>query len=578
MIRRSFNLAALVTAFASQAPAQEPVRYTVRVDDPSPRLYHVQVEAPAQGDTTYLSLPAWTPGHYKIENYARYVHNFKASDGQRPLRWDKLDKDTWRIESRGAATVRASFDYPADTVGLSFSLLRDDFGYFNGTNLFLYPETGVGYDFPAEVKLELPEGWKVATELEETADPFVFRATDYHQLVDNPTFIGHYAIDSVQVNGVWTRLAVYPAPYLRNPAREMALDALRRIAATIHGMFGGEPPYDRYTTFVYLDDGGFMFLAGLEHAESQLDVMPAMIFEQPRFSFRPYLFALLAHEYFHAWNVKRLRPAGLWPYEYDREQPTPLLWVAEGITDYYANVVLVRSELWTPDLFWLRIRETIQSVETEPAHVAVEDASLEAWIEPTFIDPYIYYDKGGLLGLLLDIKIRHATGNASSLDDVMTRLYRERYSKGSGFTTADFLAFVGEYVGADAAREFYERYVDGRQPLPYRETLALAGMQFDQDTIVEPFFGADAGVLPGDELLAVGTIDVLNERWGLDFVREYAGSEGATLEVLIRRAGKDVVGETTVRTRTRYDFRLQPVGQPSEDQHAIRKGIESGSR
>ncbi|HSG80668.1 MAG TPA: hypothetical protein VLC48_00340, partial [Gemmatimonadota bacterium] len=400
MIWRSFLTAVLVTAFASRAPAQEPVRYAVRVDDPTLKIYHVRVEVPAQGDTTYLSLPAWTPGHYKIENYVRYVRNFAASDGRLPLRWDKLDKDTWRIASGGAATVQVSFDYAADTLGLSFSLLRDDFGFFNGTNLFPYPEMDAGYDFPAELTLELPDGWRVATELEETADPFVFRARDYHQLVDNPTFIGHFAIDSVQVDGVWTRLAVYPAPYLRNPAREMALDALRKIAATIHGMFGGPPPYDRYTTLVYLDVGDFMFLAGLEHAESQLDVMPAVIFEQPRFSFSSYLFSLLAHEYYHAWNVKRVRPAGLWPYEYDREQFTPLLWVAEGITDYYGNVVLVRSELWTPDLFWLKVREAIQNVETEPAHAAVEDASLEAWIEPTFIDPYIYYDQGGLLGLL----------------------------------------------------------------------------------------------------------------------------------------------------------------------------------
>jgi predicted metalloprotease with PDZ domain len=591
-------VALLLMAMAAEASGQETVRYLVRVDDPASKLYHVEAELAARGDTTYVSLPAWTPGHYKLENYARYVRHFEATDGARPLRWDKLDKDTWRIVSAGASTVQVSFDFPADTVELSMSLLRDDFGFFNGTNLFVYPEGAAGYEFPAEVRLELPDGWKVATELQETDDPFVFRASDYHELVDNPTFIGHFAIDSVEVDGSWSRLAVYPAPYMRNPAREMALEALGVIAATIHGMFPGRPPYDRYTTLIYLDNDGFLFLAGLEHADSHLDLMPAAIFEQPRFTFRQYLFSLLAHEYYHAWNVKRIRPLGLWPYAYDREQETALLWVSEGITDYYGNLILVRSGLWSVDLFWAMVREAIQRVEEQPVHEAVEDASINTWIEPTFVDPYLYYDQGGLLGLLLDIRIRQATDNQQSLDDVMARLYSERYLEGRGFTTDDVLGYIGEYIGEQAAGKFYERYVDGREPLPYKETLALAGMRYDQDTIIEPFFGvqigpdrerrlivrqvvpgsaaAVAGLQVGDELLAVGSVDVVDDEWGDDFVEAYASSIGGPLAVLYRRDGEEVVAETRVQTRTRYNYSLRPFAEPSEAQQAIKRGIEKG--
>ena len=597
-MRRFGFVTLLLLGFLTEAGGQEAVRYLVRVEDPGSKLYHVEAKLSPRGDTTYVSLPAWTPGHYKLENYARYVRNFEVTDGERPLRWDKFDKDTWRIVTAGASTVKVSFDFPADTVELSLSLLRDDFGFFNGTNLFVYPESEAAYEFPAEVRLELPSGWKVATELQETDDPFVFRASDYHELVDNPTFIGHFAIDSVEVNGIWSRLAVYPAPYMRNPAREMALEALGVIAETIHGMFPGGPPYDRYTTLIYLDNDGFMFLAGLEHANSHLDLMPAAIFEQPRFTFRQYLFALLAHEYYHAWNVKRIRPLGLWPYDYDREQPTPLLWVSEGITDYYGDLILVRSGLWSRDLFWAMVREAIQSVEEQPVHEAVEDASVSTWIEPTFVDQYIYYDQGGLLGLLLDIRIRHATANRNSLDDVMARLYSERYLEGRGFTTGDFLGYVGEYIGEEAVREFYEKYVDGREPLPYRETLALVGMRYDQDTIIEPFFGvqvspdrerrlivrrvvpssaaADAGLHLGDELLAVGSVDVVDDEWGDEFVEAYAGSIGEPLKVLYRRDGEDVVAETWVQTRTRYNYSLRPFAEPTEAQLAIKRGIEKG--
>jgi predicted metalloprotease with PDZ domain len=599
ILSRACLMLVALTVAATGARAQAPVRYLVRVADPGSPVYHVEVELPARGDTTYVSLPAWTPGHYKLENYARYVRGFAARAGGRALRWDKADQDTWRIVSAGVTRVTVSFEYPGDTVEVSHSLLHDGFGFFNGTNLFIYPETGL--DFPAELRFELPAGWKVATELAETAEPFIYRARDYHELVDNPTFVGRFAMDSVMVDGVWVRLAVYPEEYFVDPARRLALDALQKIAAAAMALFDGPPPpppFDRYTVFLYLDDEGYPYISGLEHAESQLDIMPAAIFEEPRLGFRPYLYELLAHELYHAWNVKRIRPAELWPYAYDREQPTPLLWVAEGITEYYGNVLLARAVLWSDELFWAAVRDAIESVESQPAHEAVEDASLNAWIEPTFVDQYLYYDQGALLGLLLDIRIRDATANAQSLDDVMRRLYRERYLQGRGFSTQDLLGYVGELMGRDSARAFFSAYVDGREPLPLRETLARAGMTYVQDTIAEPFLGvqvaadrerrmivravvpgsaaAAAGLRNGDELLRVGTVEVSDEDWGEEFQRAYADSLGGPLALVYKRGGARTSATTTVRARTRYEFRLFPAEGADERQVAIRRGIAGG--
>lgn len=599
-IRSSMIIIAAALVFSglvTQASmAKDPVRYTVRVEEPSSGIYKVAAEFPATGDDTYLSLPSWTPGHYTLENYARHVGRFEAVDAEdgRALRWDKTDADSWRVVSSGTSRIRVSFEFSADTLNLSGSLLHDDFGFFNGTNLFLYPETG--YDFESEVTFELPEGWLIATELQETKLPNVYTAIDYHELVDNPTFLGHFAIDSTLADGIWVRLAVYPGSYMREPARTMALDALEKIAESLHELFG-DPPYDRYTTLIYLAEG-IPYLAGLEHSNSHFDVLPTVAFEQPRLLFTGFIYRLLSHEYYHAWNVKRIRPAGMWPYAYDRQQFTPLLWVSEGITDYYAQLILVRTGIWPGALLWRSFEDAIGNVESQPVHEAVEDASLNTWIDPTFIPQDYYYDKGALLGLLLDIRIRDATDNRHSLDDVMARLYREHFLEGSGFTTEDFIGYVAEYVGEEASWSFYRDYVDGRRPLPFQQTLALAGLRFESDTITEPFLGvavtatrdggtrittvqpgsaaARAGLQPGDILESVGEVAVTDEDWGSQFREVYTGAEGMRVPVKYERDGQPESSWTTIGSRTRYVHRIQPERGASPGQLRIREGLLTG--
>jgi len=460
--------------------------------------------------------------------------------------------------------------------------VKRDFGFFNGTNFFIYVEGH--YDYAARVRFDLPEGWRVASELAEGDSPGLYVADDYHELVDNPTFLGHFAMDSVMVDSRWIRMAVYPARYFEDEpggARELALGALAKIARSAHGLFG-EPPYDRYTTLVYLEESALTFAGGLEHANSHLDILPAATFEYPTFTFRQFFYRLLSHEYYHAWNVKRIRPAELWPYEYDRRQTTPLLWVAEGITDYYAHVILTRTGLWGENEFLRAVREWIVSVEGEvegqSERQAVEDASVNTWIDPRFADRYLYYDKGALLGLLLDIRIREATDDVYSLDDVMRTLYREHYLEGRGFDTADFLGYVGEYIGEDAALAFYRSYVDGREPLPYREVLSAAALDFHVDTIVEPFLGvrvipdregrmlvrevvpgsaaARAGLRVRDHLRSVGSLEVEAQDWGSDFKRIYADSLGVPLRIVYARGGRKIEREVSVRSQTRYDYVL----------------------
>jgi predicted metalloprotease with PDZ domain len=578
-------------ATAAPARAQEAVRYLVRVDDPASRLVHVEAEIPSAGGQTLVSLPAWSPGHYEIQDYAHYVQSFAAQDAAgQSLRWEKVDKDTWRVASPAAGTVRLLYDVRADTVNLSGSLLKDDFGLLNFTNLFVYPEER--YDFASTVRL-LPAGWRIATELEDGGAPATFSADNYDELVDAPTFIGHFGIDSLQADGVWIRLAMYPADRIESEFGQQSLEALQKIADYLHDFFPGGAPYDRYTTLIYIEEGPLEWGGGLEHADSHLDILQAGLVTNPEAA--PFLLSLLSHEYVHAWNVKRIRPAEMWPYDYDREQFTPLLWVSEGITDYYGDIVLARTGLWPAELLWQVFAGAIGNVAAVP-EASVEDASLDTWIEPVYAPGNYYYDKGKLIGLLFDAMIRDATDGAQSLDDVMVRLYRDHYQQGRGFTTEDFLAYVGAYVGEDRTREFYRRHIDGREPLPYAEVLAPIGIAYRAETIAEPFVGVgldvgpdgaivvteitpgspaeEAGLQPGDVLLQVGDLPTTDIEWGAEFRRRYAASEGQPLAIRFRRDGdEERTATTTVKTRSRLDVQLEPMTDAPERAQRLREGL-----
>jgi predicted metalloprotease with PDZ domain len=231
--------------------------------------------------------------------------------------------------------------------------------------------------------------------------------------------------------------------------------------------------------------------------------------------------------------------------------------------------------------------------------VAVEDASLNTWIDPTYVDRYIYYDKGAALGLLLDIEIREATGNQSSLDDVMRRLYTDHYEQGNGFSTDDFVGYLAEYLGREAAEDFYRRYVDGREPLPYQETLERAGWSYVADTIVEPFFGvqlgqtrdrrmmvrqvvpgssaAQAGLQPRDFLEWVGEVEVRDARWSEAFYDIYGDAVGEEITIVYRRGEEEIRMPTTVRTRTRYTHRLEADPNAGPEALELKRAILQGS-
>jgi predicted metalloprotease with PDZ domain len=533
-----------------------------------------------------LGLPAWSPGHYTLLWFARRVSEFSAQSNGGPLEWRKIDFQTWEIKPSTAGTVRVSFKYLADAVDRAVAWTAPNFAFFNGTNLFLYP-VGRGFDWPARVSVRTEPSWPIATGMDPAPGVNNFRASNFHDLTDMPFYVERFAMDSAQIAGKWVRLAFYPAATLTAARRDRTFDWLRKFVPPQVAVFG-EAPFRNYTVFLRSDtvvNGG-----GLEHQRSQVDEVTTSQLDAA------YLPGLFSHEFFHAWNVKRLRPADLVPYRYDDAQPTTWLWVSEGVTDYYGALALVRGGINDSTGFFNFLAGEISSVASAPP-TSVSDASLASWINPTDGSSGLYYPKGGLTGFLLDVMIRDASDNRMSLDNVMRRLYEGTYKRGRGFTAADWWDEVSRAAGGRSFADFARRYVDGREPLPVESVLRLAGLRFESDTIREPRLGistgtdssgisitqvtatgaaAAAGARAGDRLVSIGEVAISNDDSFNAFRDRYRGTTLTSLPLVVRRGTETITLQLPLRLTTRMQTRVLPVPNAPEKAVRIRTGILKG--
>ena len=589
-------MTALASAAGAQAQRSIPIsgiQYQVTFDSvkAQSRVIEVDMSFTTSGaGSVLLSLPRWTPGAYELSNYARFVGEFGATANGSALDWDKVDPDTWRVRVPRGGKVEVGFEYKADSLDNAGSWSKSDFAFFNGTNLFLYPE-GLSLDFPATVSVVTTRGWRVATGMKATGEN-VFAAANYHDLVDMPFFVGRFDIDSTTIVGKTLRFASYPAGSISVAARTAAFQQLGKTIP-YQAMIFGEVPWDSYTLFQVADETFSLGAAsGLEHQNSHLNIISPVVLGNP------ILASLYAHEVFHAWNVKRLRPAAMVPYQYDREQHTPLLWISEGVTDYYADLSQVRGRTITPRGFYGVTTEKIESV-AESVPTSLEDASLSTWIDPVNGTGDLYYDKGSVAGLLIDILIRDASDNRRSLDSVMRELYESTYKKGKGFTNEDWWAAVSRAAGGKSFADFERRYIDGREPFPYDSVLPLGGLRLFVERTVRPSLGisisedeeglrvmqvvvsgpgATAGVQLGDYLLKVGDIDAADPGFQEKFNSRYAGMPpGGTVPIEIKRGTQRLTLNAPVRFNTTETRRLIEVTNASPKAIRVREGLLNGT-
>jgi len=568
------------------------VRYEVTFDSATARDRSIHVAMTFDAASTapvLLSLPVWTPGAYEVSNFAHWVSGFDATARGAKLQWDKTDPDTWRVRPTRAGPVTVSFEYLADSLDNAMAWSRPDFAFFNGTNLFLYPE-GRSLDFPATVTVRTQPGWRVATSMRARAGTHVYGESNYHDLVDMPFFVGRFDVDSMRVAGKWHRLATYPAGALRDTSRAAVWRAIAAMAPAEAAVFN-DAPWPDYTTLMVFPEsypGG----SALEHSRSHLGIYT------PQLIGSPVLVDITAHEMFHSWNVKRLRPAEMWPYAYDRWQPTPWLWVSEGITDYYAPLSITRGGVVPEAYLWGNLTEKMQNVDAVPP-VALEDASFSTWIHPQDETGYLYYPKGALAGFLLDVIIRDASDNRRSLDTVMRELYETDYKRGRGFTSADWWGAVSRAAGGRSFADFAARYIDGRDSFPYAQVLPLAGLRLQTDSSRVPRLGVNttgdstgvrvlgvvaggvaerAGVRVGDQLVRVGEVAITDFDFSPAYRARYgSAAEGTPIDVVVRRGGQEVTLKGSVHFVTITETRIEPDPNASAKAVRIRNGIVRGT-
>jgi predicted metalloprotease with PDZ domain len=585
---------------AAQGPAKFPtqsapisdISYDVTFDSATAaqRTIKVTMTFTSSGSgEVLLSLPSWTPGAYEISNYARYVSDFTPMAAGKALTWDKTDPNTWRLRPTAGGTVTVSFNYLADSLDNAFAWTQPDFAFFNGVNLFLYPE-GRSPNFPATVRIHTQEGWKVATGMHTGPAAGTWTEQNYHDLVDMPFFVGRFDFDSTKVGSKMARLATYPAGQLQDSARASVWHDIERMIPAEIAVFQ-EAEWATYTTFMVFSPtygGG----SALEHQNSHLGIYTTQIIGNPVLS------AITAHEMFHSWNVKRLRPVEMVPYRYDTSEPTPWLWVSEGITDYYADLAMVRSGIVDSSAFFETTAGKISNVN-QSTPVALEDASLSTWIHPTDGTGYLYYPKGSLAGLMLDIIIRDASDNRQSLDNVMRSLYLSTYKSGKGFGASDWWGAVTKASGGKNFDDFYARYVDGRDSYPWQTIFPMAGLQYTADTTRAPRLGvasttdsagihitaigpgssaAEAGLQVGDLLLALGDMQLGTDNdFGPAFRQKFAGQEGADLDYTIKRNGQTMVLHGKVKLVPQINWHLEADPAASPKAARIRHGLLTGA-
>lgn len=573
--------------------------YLVEVRSLTNRLFHVTATFnDLRGPFVDVALPVWTPGVYNRKNYAKNVRRFTAFDEKGTQTTEqKIAASTWRIDTHGGRQVRVEFNYQANDLSWNGAGIMPTHAIFTGTQLFL--EQIGKRDNVATVTFKVPDGWKIVSSLTQTGSPLVFSSGNYDDLVDSVTLLGSVDVTSIDIDGTPFTIARAPAGAVCAPNWEGVQRELPFIVRAERRIFGSLP-FPEYTIFCVEDLDG----DSVEHGNSVLTSGLGSI--------------NLAHEIFHAWNVKRIRGAEMWPYNYQTIEPGPSLWVAEGVTSYFEDLIALRTDLkdihgevdgigpmqllspYEPEQQFIdHIGKQIAQLESTPARAFVSpaDASASDGMQYGAIEPS-YYLSGEILGALLDLSILQDTKGDRRLDDVMRALYKQFYLRGRGYTTADLIKTVSSVAGKDYT-PFFNSYVTGTAVPPYDVLFGYAGYKITKSSrklgnlgylwamstaegrlISRPIDAnapaAKAGLQQGDLILKVDGVPIhkvplaglVYENWNGGL---FVGKAGERVVLRIRHAdGKEADVPVVLGTREEQIFKLEPDPAATADQLRIR--------
>jgi predicted metalloprotease with PDZ domain len=460
--------------------------YIFRIQQPEARRVEVELQVESRGaDALDVRLPVWTPGSYLVREHQRHVDDLRASGDGRELSAEKIDKHTWRVRAGGARTVRISYR-------LHCFELTVRTNHVDGTHAFLNPSAAAAFvvgreSEPCAVRLQLPAGWRAWNAL--PYEDGAFKAQDYDELADSPFECGGEGSHSAHpfvAQGVQHELVVWGRGDF--DARRVVPDLVKIVDAEA-AIFGGLPYSDPYLFILHLNDKA---RGGLEHRRSCALIVPRFSFVQ-KSAYEDFLL-LVAHEFFHLWNVKRVRPSAFTPYDWTRENHTRLLWAMEGLTSTYEVLALLRAKLIPPQRFLEIWAERNTQLLRTPGRLrtSLAQASFDAWIkhyrpdESTANTTVSYYLKGSIVGFLLDLELRRRSGGTRSLDDLVRALF-EKHGRPPGLPEDGVEKAAIELIGDRTLHEWFQRAVHSTQELQLEEALSGVGIE----AVMAPASGAD---------------------------------------------------------------------------------------
>ena len=588
------SIAGLVILLSLGMTARSQVKVGFEVSFKEPQAHYVEMEMTISGlakDYVDVKMPVWAPGSYLVREFAKSVEDFSATAGGKPVKFEKVRKNAWRVYSAKSNSIKIKYRVYGFEVSVRTPFIDESHAFLSSTGIFMYPDGLL--KLPSTVKVIPFKGWsKVSTGLEPVAgQAFTYTASDFDVLFDSPIEVGNQEVFDFMASGVKHEVAMYGGGNYNKERLKVDMAKVIEQATAIYG----ENPNKHYTFIVHnFERGG----GGLEHLNSTVLGASRNAYNTPE-GYLGFL-NLVAHEYFHLWNVKRMRPVALGPFDYDNENYTTSLWVAEGFTSYYENKLMLRAGFIDPKTFVDGLVTAVASVTNTPgAKVqSAAESSYDAWIkgyrpnENSNNTGVSYYSKGEVVGLLMDLEIAQATKGTKSLDDVMKAMYLQGKALKRGYTDAEFKAMV-EKVSGKSFTDFWAKYVNGTHPVEYDKYFGYAGIsvknQNEGNSI--PYIGVASKKTEGRIIISaisrnsaawVDGLNVNDEVISVDGVGVEAALErmpvitskkpGEVVTVKVRRDGIEKDIKLTLKASPNIKLAAEIQGNAPESQVLVRKG------
>jgi predicted metalloprotease with PDZ domain len=611
MLRRSLIAVVFITILSSVAAAQEPplrsVSYQLSMSRPTSHLFEVQiiVEVPEElkDKPLQFQMAKWSPGRYAVFDFAKNVQEFRANG---PVK--RVDDQTWSVAPQGKSTINVSYKVFSNDLSGTFSQLDNRHANYNGGSIFMYV---VGHKpDPVKLTIRAPTGWRIVNGRTDRPGQTEWQFPNWDIMIDTPTEIApDWTRDDFVVDGKKYHVVIHSFGPEGGRRAALVKDIEKIVRAEV-GMWG-PPEFDEYTFLIHFaadDRSG----DGMEHLTSTQIIQPGALADPGLYEGT---LGTVSHEFFHVWNVKRLRPQELGPWDFTRPLATRGLWVAEGFTNYYGHLMLRRAGIWDDREFLRRAADTIRGIESaQGSHLmSAEESSLSA----PFLDdaPHAqltnlrntaisYYPKGELIGMVMDLLVRGRTKGKASLDDIMRDMYEQFYLKspnssyylrGRGYQTEDLERVASHRAGFDLS-DFFKRHIRDVEVLPYEEAFAYVGLRFVKTQSEEPYDAGlsldfenpravridnvgnnspaeDAGLQANDQILLLGGQVVTRDSWRRTLARFKAGD---SVPVTVKRDRRTIKANIVLGQPERFDYRIEEKADATVEQKTLRAAWLSG--